>query len=449
MEYISNTRDEQDEMLKEIGVASIEDLLQDIPYEIRLKRELQLPKPLSEAELKDDLLQMSERNADLIHHASFLGAGAYDHFIPSVVGHLISRSEFYTSYTPYQAEMSQGLLQTIYEFQTMISELTGMDVANASLYDGASALAEAAIMALRVTRRAKILVSKNIHPHYRMVLKTYLTGTQTEIIEVPWVNGVTDLDWIKGRLDDKTAAVMIQIPNFFGCLESVEDLAAMSHQQGALLAVSVDPLSLGVLQAPGAVGADIVVGEGQALGNGLSFGGPYLGFFATRSEYVRKMPGRVVGATVDAKGQGGYCLTLQTREQHIKRERATSNICTNEALAALAATVYLSVMGRQGLKDVGRLCLHKAHYLQRRICELKGFEQAFNQPFFKEFVLRTPLLPARINKRLFKEGIIGGYDLGRIDRQLKNHWLLCVTERRTRGEMDRLVEILKGMVSHE
>ena len=446
MEYISNTADEQREMLKFIGVSSTEELLKDIPSEIRLNRKYHLPRALSEAELKTELLRMSERNADLIHHASFLGAGAYDHFIPSVVGHLISRSEFYTSYTPYQAEMSQGMLQTIYEFQTMICELTGMEVANASLYDGASAVAEAAIMALRISQRKKIVISETVHPHHRAVLKTYLSGTDTEIIEIPWTHGVTDLNRIDERLYRETAVVIIQSPNFFGCLESVEGLASIAHHHGALLAVSVDPVGLGLLQAPGMVGADMVVGEGQGLGNALSFGGPGLGFFATRKEYIRKMPGRVVGATVDAKGRKGFCLTLQTREQHIKRERATSNICTNEALSALAATVYLSVMGREGLKDVGRLCVQKAHYLKDRLCGLAGFEQAFDQPFFKEFVVRTPLSPSQMNKRFLKEGFIGGLDLGAIDRKLKNHWLLCVTEQRTRKEMDRFSDVL-GRIS--
>ena len=446
MEYISNTPDEQRAMLKTIGVDTFEDLLRDIPEKVRLNRELRLPAPLSEEELKRELFQMSERNADLLHSTCFLGAGAYDHFIPSVVGHLAFRSEFYTAYTPYQAEMSQGLLQTIYEFQTMICEITGMEVANASLYDGASALAEAAITAIRVTRRSKLLVSESIHPHYRAVLKTYLSGTSTKIIEIPCVSGVTDFSRIQKYLDGDTASVMIQTPNFFGCLEPVDNISSVAHQHGALLTVSVDPIGLGLFQPPGGLGADIVVGEGQALGNSLSFGGPYLGFFATRKDFVRQMPGRVVGATVDTDGRRGFCLTLQTREQHIKRERATSNICTNEALAALAATIYLSVMGREGLSEVGRLCLQKSYYLKQRICALNGFSEAFSQPFFKEFVVQTPLPPSRINKRLKKEGIVGGFDLGSVDRRLKNHWLLCVTEKRTRKEMDQLVDILGRLV---
>lgn len=445
MEYIPNTKEEQREMLKTIGVGSIEDLLKDIPSELKLNRSLKLPAPLSEMSLKKDLLRISERNRDLLHQACFLGAGAYDHHIPSVVGHLAFRSEFYTSYTPYQAEMSQGLLQSIYEFQTMIAEMTGMEIANASLYDGASALAEAAMMAVRVTRRKKVLFSRSVHPFYRQVIKTYLSGSQVKIIELPWADGITDLNQVEGLVDDETAGVLIQTPNFFGCLEPIEDLVPMVHQRGALLVVSVDPISLGVLTPPGVSGADIVVGEGQSLGNGLNYGGPYLGLFATRKQFARQMPGRVVGATVDDKGRPGFCLTLQTREQHIKRERATSNICTNEALAALAATIYLSAMGPKGLKEVGRLCLQKSHYLKEQVRNTEGFEIAFSQPFFKEFVVKTPVPPARLNKRLIKDKIIGGYDLGALDRKLKNHWLVCVTEKRTKEEMDQLVNVIRGV----
>lgn len=436
MEYIPNTKDDQREMLKTIGVASIEALLGDIPSEIRLTRDLKLPAPLSELQLKSELLAISEKNRDLVHFASFLGGGAYDHYIPSAVRHLAFRSEFLTAYTPYQAEMSQGLLQSIYEFQTMVAELSGLEVANASLYDGGSALAEAAMMAIRVTKRKKIVVSDAIHPHYRAVAKTYLSGLGIQWREAPWMDGETDVERLSRSVDDQTAAVLIQTPNFFGCLEAVEEIAAAAHRYEALLAVCADPISLGLIQAPGAAGADIVVGEGQGLGNAVSFGGPYLGLFATKKEYVRQMPGRLVGATTDAQGRRGYCLTLQTREQHIKRERATSNICTNEALAALGATIYLSIMGPEGLREVARLCLQKTHYLKHRITEIPGFEAPFGKPFFKEFVVKTPVPPARLNKRLLKERLIGGLDLSPFDRRLKNHWLLCATEKRTKEEMD-------------
>lgn len=447
MEYIPNTKDDQQQMLAVIGVPTIEHLLTDIPSEIRLTRGLQLPPPLSEPELKAEMFQLSEKNADLLHHVSFLGAGAYDHHIPSVVGHLAFRSEFYTSYTPYQAEMSQGLLQSIYEFQTMISELTGMEAANASLYDGGTALAEAALMAIRVTKRRRILVSRSVNPWYRQVLRTYLSGLEVELVEIPLVDGATDAGAAGKRLGPEAACVLIQTPNFYGVLEAVDGLAQETRRHGTLLGVAADPVGLGLLRPPGDAGADIVVGEGQGLGNGLNFGGPYLGFFATRREYIRQMPGRVVGATLDTKGRRGFCLTLQTREQHIKRERATSNICTNEALAALASTIYLAALGRQGLRETGRLCLQKSHYLKNRLAEIPGIEPAFGGPFFKEFAVKTPVSPARLNRMLFKKKFIGGLDLGSVDRKLRNHWLLCVTEKRTKEEMDRFTEAVRAAVS--
>lgn len=443
MEFISNTKREQQEMLGFLGVKTIEDLIQGIPSEIRLTRGLQLSPALSELELKKEFSRISQKNTDLETYPSFLGGGAYDHYIPSVVNHMIGRSEFYSSYTPYQAEMSQGFLQTIYEFQTMMSELTGMDIANASLYDGGSALAEAALMSIRVTRRKKILVSSLVHPEYRKILRTYLSGSPIQIVEIPGEGGVTNLSRLREQLNEEVAGVLIQSPNFFGCLESLDGISSDIKKSGALFVVSTDPVSLGLIKPPGAFGADIVVGEGQGLGNSLNFGGPYLGVFTTRKQYVRQMPGRVVGATVDSKGRKGFCLTLQTREQHIKRERATSNICTNEALAALAATVYLSLMGPKGLKEIGRLCLQKANYLMAKLSEVKGFERAFPGPFFKEFVVRTPVSPIQLNKQLFRKGLIGGTDLGRVDPALKNHWLLCVTEKRTKQEMDLFVQTIR------
>ncbi|HEY5648387.1 MAG TPA: aminomethyl-transferring glycine dehydrogenase subunit GcvPA [Nitrospiria bacterium] len=446
MEFISNTKREQQEMLDFLGAKTTEDLIRGIPSEVRLTRGLRLPPPLTELEVKKEFGRLSRKNADLETHPSFLGAGAYDHYIPSVVNHIIGRSEFYSSYTPYQAEMSQGFLQTIYEFQTMVSELAGMDVANASLYDGGSSMAEAALMSIRVTRRKKILVSSLVHPDYRKILRTYLSGSLIRIVEIPGDEGRTDLSRLRRELSEDVACVLLQSPNFFGCLESLEEISGDIKRSGALFVVSTDPMSLGLIEAPGKLGADVVVGEGQGMGNALNFGGPYLGLFATRKEYVRQMPGRIVGATMDMKGKKGFCLTLQTREQHIKRERATSNICTNEALAALASTVYLSLMGPAGLKEVGRLCLQKANYLMGKISGIKGFKRAFPGPFFKEFVVRTPLPPSRLNKKLYKKGLIGGYDLGKVDSGLKNHWMLCVTEKRTKEEMDTLIRTVREAV---
>lgn len=448
MEYIPNTLQDQEEMLSTIGVSSIEELIADIPRELRLKRALAIPEPLSEIELRRQMSGLAQQNAHTDAYTFFLGGGAYDHYIPSVVSHLISRSEFYTSYTPYQAEMSQGLLQSIYEYQTLICEITGLDVANASMYDGASALAEAALMACRITKRSRLLVSKAIHPHYLQVVRTYLSGLRSPLWEIPHMDGRTDLQALSKALASSAsagyAAVLIQHPNFFGCLEEVQEIGQLAHTQGALLVVIVDPLSLGLLLPPGGYGADIAVGEGQALGNAMSFGGPYLGVFSTRKDYMRQMPGRIVGATLDKKGQRGYCLTLQAREQHIRRERATSNICTNQALMALAATVYLATMGREGLREVGEQCLQKATYAKNKICEIPGFEPAYSAPFFKEFVVKTPLAPSRINKKLLNHKIIGGLDLGLYDRRHKNHMLWCVTENRTREEIDRLAEVLSS-----
>jgi glycine dehydrogenase subunit 1 len=444
MEYIPNTRQDQQAMLSRIGVQDLEALLTDIPREVRLNKPLAIPESRSELELKRGMSDMARANAHTDGYTSFLGAGAYDHYIPSVVSHLMSRSEFYTSYTPYQAEMSQGLLQSIYEFQSMICEITGLDVANASMYDGASALAEAALMACRITRRNRMVMSKAIHPHTRQVVKTYLSGLRSPLHEIPYRDGRTDLEALAKVLTEDCAAVLIQHPNFFGSLEEVQEIGRLVQARGVLLVVMVDPISLGLLSPPGAYGADIAVGEGQALGNAISFGGPYLGFFAAKKDYMRQMPGRIVGATVDKKGRKGYCLTLQAREQHIRRERATSNICTNQALMALAATVYLATMGREGLRDVGEQCLQKSHYAQKKICAIPGFELAYTAPFFKEFVVKTPLPPSRIHKKLLKSEIIGGLELGQYDRKLKNQILWCVTEKRTKEEIDRLAAVLSS-----
>jgi len=441
MDYVSRTLREEQEILSAIGVSSFESLL-EIPREVRLDRPLDLPAPLGELALREELEKLAAMNTDLSRLISFMGGGSYDHFIPSVVPHVLGRSEFYTSYTPYQAEMSQGLLQTIYEFQTLICEITGLEVANASLYDGASSLAEAALMALRVTKRNRLIVCASVHPHYRRVLTTYLSGSPVQISEAPSKDGITDLEALDVSLNEEVAGVLIQHPNFFGCLEEAEAIVERAHRWGAMAVMSVDPLSLGLLNPPGGLGADVAVGDGQALGNPMSFGGPTFGFFATRREHIRQMPGRIVGATADAQGRRGYCLTLQTREQHIRRERSTSNICTNQALNALAGTVYLSALGPTGLKKIGELCLAKAAYAKEAIARVPGFSIPFSAPTFKEFVVQSETSTKQIQKRLLRAGILGGVDLSRYGRRLRNHLLFAVTEKRRVNEIDLLVKAL-------
>ena len=446
MTYTPCTEPDREAMLKAIGVRSLEELFADIPDSAR-NPVIELPPPLSEMEVLAELREVSESNADLDHYACFLGAGAYNHFVPSVVDALISRGEFYTAYTPYQPEISQGTLQAIYEYQSMVCRLTGMEVANASHYDGATALAEAALMAFEVSRRRKrkVIVAPDIHPEYRQVLHTYARGADLLLRgdEDPQA-GLEDL---AALIDEDTACVLVQNPNFFGellatdCDRGLGGLASILHEASGLLVVAVDPLSLGLFKPPGEYGADIVVGEGQSLGNQVSFGGPYLGLFACRDKYKRKMPGRLAGATVDTRGRRGFVLTLATREQHIRREKATSNICTNQALCALAASVYLAVMGRRGLRQVAELCYHKAHYAARQINRLPGFEVQSEQ-FFKEFVVRCPRSPGEINAHLLEQRIIGGYDLGRDYPHLADCMLFCVTEMNTREQIDRLVKAL-------
>jgi glycine dehydrogenase subunit 1 len=440
--YIPNTEDDRARMLKILGLGSLEDLFEAVPAEKRFP-EVKLPPALAEAELRSLLRNLSEKNADLDHHPCFLGAGSYHHFVPSVVDHVIGRGEFYTAYTPYQAEASQGTLTSIYEFQSMICALTGMEVANASMYDGATAVAEAGLMAARVTRRYKLLVASTVHPRYRRVLQTYTQGIGMEIQEVPRrADGAIDLLQAGDMLDGETAAVIVQQPNFLGCLEDLGSLSELAHQKDALLVVCADPISLGLFKPPGELGADIVVGEGQSLGNPPSYGGPYVGLLACRQQYLRQMPGRLVGMTTDAEGRRGFVLTLQPREQHIRREKATSNICTNEALVALAAATYLAVMGKQGLRRVAELCYHKAHYAAREIAALPGYDRPLGD-FFKELVIRTPLAPAKVNDQLRQEGIIGGYELARDYPDLSDCLLFCVTEMNTREQIDRLVGVLR------
>ena len=446
MSYTPNTEADRQAMLATIGVDSIDDLFRDIPASARVKA-LNLPPSLSEMDAVRLLRSLSSQNADLSRYSSFLGAGAYRHFIPSVVGHIIGRSEFYTAYTPYQPEVSQGTLQTIYEYQSMLSELTGMDIANASMYDGASALGEAVIMATAVTRRKKTVIANTVHPHYREVAQTYAVGPGLQIdIIGPTFGESFDarlaIDAARTALDTETAALVVQQPNFLGSIEDLRGLADAAHAVGALLIVVINPIALGLLESPGAAGADIVVGEGQPLGIPLAYGGPWLGIFAASEKLVRQIPGRIVGQTTDLDGRRGFVLTLQTREQHIRRERATSNICTNVALCALASTVYLSTIGKVGLRKIANLCLRKSHYAASRIAEIPGFAIPNQSPFFHEFVVRCPVPVRDLKERLHAQGILPGFHLGPIFASLDDCLLVCTTETNTKDEIDRLVAAL-------
>jgi len=429
-------------MLAAIGAPSTEALFEAVPAGYRFP-EVQLPAPLSEPEVLAELRTLAAQNVDVTGRPCFLGAGAYNHFVPSVVGHLTSRSEFYTAYTPYQPEISQGTLQAIFEYQTMICRLTGMEVSNASHYDGATAMAEGIIMAAGISRgrRRKALVSPGVHPQYRAVARTYVQGMQLDIVGDDILDPSNEA--LLASVDDSTACVVIQTPDFYGRIVDLSGVADAVHARGAVLIVVADPISLGMLVPPGAMGADIVVGEGQPLGIGLQFGGPYLGFFACRMEHVRRMAGRVVGETVDAEGQRGYVLTLATREQHIRREKATSNICTNQGLNVLAAAIYLSALGRCGLSQLAALCYHRAHYAANAINALAAFRVDTTQPFFKEFVVHCPAPAREINQRLLEAyGIIGGYDLGEITPERANRMLVCVTEMNPVAQIDQLVDAL-------
>jgi len=448
MRYIPNTPDDIARMLKTVGVSSFEDLLDDIPEELLLKRPLDIPDALDENALLRELANIGSGNADASANTCFLGGGAYDHFIPAVVGFLASRSEFVTSYTPYQAEVSQGTLQATFEFQSMVCELFGMDAANASMYDGASATAEAALMAKRITGRGRVAVSSAAHPSYRQVIDAYLSGLKSpvDIVGYDSTSGLTDMDEASGIVGDDTACIIVQYPNFFGCIEDLAAVSALAKKTGALMVVAADPVAMGVLKSPGEFGADIVTGEGQPLGIPLSYGGPYLGLFACRKEHLRQMPGRVVGETTDTKGRKGYVLTLQTREQHIRREKATSNICTNEALLALTSTIYLAALGRSGIREVGESCVRKSHYLAGRLVADAGMEMTFDAPYFKEFAFRLPKEPETVNRELMRCGIIGGLDLGVHYPELAGNVLLAVTEKRTKDEMDAFVDELSNIL---
>ncbi len=449
--FIPHTPSETEEMLKSIGVKSIEDLFTDVPKKMRFPK-LNLPAGVTEMEAAAELEDYANSNETVKDLLSFLGAGAYQHYIPAGVDSLLRRSEFYTAYTPYQPEISQGTLQAVFEFQTLIANLTGMEVSNASHYDGATATAEAGVMAYHHFRgkRPGMLLSAGVHPQYREVLCSYLCGYEN--IDIQTIGSDPDLpanpDELAAHLTPETALVVVQYPDFFGRIYDLTNLAKKVHEAGALLAVVSNPIALGLLKTPGEMGADIVVGEGQPLGIPLSYGGPYLGFFATKKEFVRKISGRLVGETQDANGKRGYVLTLTAREQHIRRDKATSNICTNQGLLALAATIYLSLVGKSGLKQVANLCYQKAHYAADVLSHIPSFALASSTPFFHEFVLKCPRPAVEINAFLLEHDIIGGYELAKDYPALKDHLLICVTEMKSKDDIDYLAAVLKE-VSHD
>lgn len=432
-------------MLEAIGLKSAAELFDSIPEELLLQRPLNTPAALSEIELLERFEQMGSRNAGA-QRISFMGGGAYSHYIPTIVDHILSRSEFFTAYTPYQPEISQGTLQVIFEFQSLVCQLTGMEVANASMYDGSTALAEAVLMAERVTKRSKVVASTATHPQYLEVVQTYVqhAGIHLELLQFDEQTGQSWQSLAKA-IDDDTAALVVQSPNFFGAIEDLAALADAAHAKGALLIVAItEAMSLGLLRSPGACGADIVVAEGQSFGVPMSFGGPYVGLFATREKYARQIPGRLVGEAYDKKGRRGFVLTLATREQHIRREKATSNICTNEGLIALAATVYLETMGRRGIQEVAKQCAQKAAYAAKAISRLSGYSLPFSGPFFNEFVVRGPSKAVDLIARLGKEkGIAGGIALSRFISDRPNDFLVCVTETNSRDQIEALVGALK------
>ncbi len=456
MHYIPLTPQDEDKILKRLGVNSFQELIdQIIPPNLQYNGPFGLPPKSSEIELRKILKSLAEVNYNTEDYVSFLGAGIYDHYIPAIVDSVIARSEFYTAYTPYQAEVSQGTLQTIFEYQSAICELTGMEVSNASMYDGGSALAEACHMACAINGRNRAIISELVHPWYQKIVATYTKEYGIEVIACPAKDGILDLGALKNMIDDKTSCIIVQHPNFFGNLEMMPDISELAHKRGTLFISVIDPISLGIIMPPGEYNADIAVGEGQSLGIPEGFGGPLLGIFTTKMEYVRYMPGRIVGETVDAEGKRGFVLTLQTREQHIRREKATSNICTNEALCALSSLIYLCTLGKQGIIDVGNLCLSKSHYLYNRLKELTGIKPLSNREFFKEFVVETPISAQEVVDRLLEYKIFAGVPLSIFgdsdfrpvqDKNLENHLLIAVTEKRTKEEMDRFVDVLAKVI---
>ncbi|HOP49676.1 MAG TPA: aminomethyl-transferring glycine dehydrogenase subunit GcvPA [Ignavibacteriales bacterium] len=436
MAYIANTENDIKEMLEAIGVKTFDELISNIPEDLKFKGELNIPSEISEYEAYSELEKLALQNKSNL--AIFAGAGAYDHYVPAAIKQIISRSEFYTAYTPYQAEVSQGTLQAIYEFQSMICDITGMDVANASMYDGATALAEAMLLAVAHTRKNKFVIPANLHPHYRKVLETYAYGKQIELVQIPIEDGSINLIELKNLVDNNVAAVAVQQPNFYGIIEDVYEIEKIAHEKGALFVVSVDILTLGMLEAPGKYGADIVTGDAHYLGSPLNYGGPYLGIFAVKQDLIRKIPGRLAGVTVDVDGNRGFVLTLQTREQQIKREKATSNICSNQGLVMLAATIYLSLIGKEGFKNLANLAYHKAHYLASELTKINGVKLKYQKPFFREFVVDTVKQPKLIINALLDNDILAGVDLARF-YEGDSGLLIAVTEKRSKADIDNFV----------
>jgi glycine dehydrogenase subunit 1 len=443
MAFLTNSESDIKVMLSQIGVENFEDLISNIPSDLRYKGKINIPDAISEAEVTGLIDTLASKNELGI---SFMGGGVYDHYVPAIVGSLISRSEFYTAYTPYQPEVSQGTLQSIYEFQSMVSELTQMDVTNASMYEGGSALAEAMLLACAHTRKNRILVAGSLNPRYREVLDSYISHNDIEIIEIPAIDFTLDLKTFQKLLNADIAAVIIQSPNFFGYLEDMNDLSSMVHENESLLISCYDPISLGLIRPPGEFGADIAIAEGQVLGNHQNFGGPFVGLFSATKELVRKIPGRIAGMTTDMEGKTGFVLTLQTREQHIRREKATSNICTNSGLLALAATIYMSALGKSGMQEVASLCLQKSHYLADELDKIEGVEVLKDKSFFKEFVVKLSDDIDSLLDKMQKQGILGGINLNKWG--IEGHLLVTVTEKRTKKEIDRYVEVMREAVGN-
>jgi len=440
MDYIPRNKEEEKQMLELIGVSSVNDLFIDIPDSVKISK-LNINEPMGEIDVKRHIVKLASKNK--LYKASFLGAGSYNHYIPSVIGHITGRSEFYTAYTPYQPEMSQGILQAIFEYQTMICDLSGMDVCNASVYDGAEALAECAIICANKTGRNKVLISNAIHPQYKETIVTYLEARDIEYEEIDYdEEGITDLRQLANKTDEKVAGVIVQNPNFFGMIEDIKKISDIAHDKKALVSVGVsDPTSLGILKSPGELGADLFAGEGHSFGTPRSYGGPYLGMLAVKKELMREVPGRIVGETIDTEGKKGYLLTLQAREQHIRREKASCNICSNQALVALAATVYLSALGKEGIKELGNLNLQKSHYLLEKL-KNNNIKANANENFYNEFIIEVEDINA-VNQRFEENGFEPGLDIGKYHSEMKNCMLVCVTEMNTKEDLDKFIELVK------